>query len=638
MRSLFCIVLVAILLFTLSGCNQSAVTQVDDVISNESAVETDSSATSPSTTPSPTPTPTPTPSEVPLSPSAEPTPEEDMNDEQKNAIAMLNYLALTTEEIYIAKNNRLQLEDTYTALLNEINPGSIDEITQDHLNNVRSIIKSFLNIEAKRERIQYIYNQSKAAAMREAVPDPMAILSLTNSLDWKKLAVSAVYTVVDSYNNYQSAMASTEQEYFLSGWDLDQEENDVILRNRDYAFNYMTDIVQEYGTKEDKKELGKLTLNEKAIEDFAKICIIDEVYRKTERLINAEDTYKLFGNYWLELADCYYEIEEYEKCLECIDKYYDLDISIFRQDFNIVPLLPKAIAAAQEIYTGEEYISAVSFYADAILENADSDDWSVLYFAAQTYIDLYSKTDNNLYLEKSYEIIKKNITILIDKQIELNDTYLEDVKELKLDDKQAETMTDEEKKEEQSKIDAYNKSLIETRKTELPTAYEPLILNCDLLFALADKLNLTKAEKANIQSILQTEANGVFLNDFINNKYSLKAKELDFNVEFNAEKISIPARLVSQNTSIKIAVSDDNKTTIIDNFELTEVERTGETVDTFIAHYTCKNFSEHKWSEDAVITIFINNGEEFGTETVKFKVKYFSENWIFTDTVEFEKV
>ena len=80
-----------------------------------------------------------------------------ITDVQQNALNMLNYLAFTAEEIYIAKDNRLILEDIYTALLNEINPGTIDEITQDHLRNLRDIISSFLNIDTKRSRLQYIY-------------------------------------------------------------------------------------------------------------------------------------------------------------------------------------------------------------------------------------------------------------------------------------------------------------------------------------------------------------------------------------------------------------------------------------------------------------------------------------------------
>ena len=98
-------------------------------------------------------------------------------EKEKNSFSMMYYLAITAEEIRTSKDNRLILDDIYTALLNDINPGAIDEITQDYLNNLRDTIKSYLSISTKRERLQYIYNQDKAAAMRSAVPDPLSILS-----------------------------------------------------------------------------------------------------------------------------------------------------------------------------------------------------------------------------------------------------------------------------------------------------------------------------------------------------------------------------------------------------------------------------------------------------------------------------
>ena len=119
----------------------------------------------------------------------------------------------------------------YTSLLNDINPGAIDETTQDHLKNLRDIIKSYINISVKRDRLQYIYNQDKAETIRSAVPNPLAILSTTQSLDWKRLAASVVFTVVDSYNNYKSANAAVDQEFLMSGWELEDEEK-MCIRDR----------------------------------------------------------------------------------------------------------------------------------------------------------------------------------------------------------------------------------------------------------------------------------------------------------------------------------------------------------------------------------------------------------------------
>lgn len=565
-------------------------------------------------------------------------PKEELSSAQKNAIAMLYHLATTTEEICISKNNRVILEDIYTALLNEINPGAIDETTQDHLENIRRVIGDFLNIQSKREQLQYIYNQQKAAAMKEAVPDPLAILSMTNSLNWKKLAINVVYTVVDSYANYKSANNSADQEFFLSGWELDDKEMDVVRKNRDSAFDYMTDIVQQYGSEEDKKALGKLTLNEKAITDFAEICAIDEVYRKIERLTSKEETYKLFGNYWLELADCYFEIENYEKCLECVKKYNDLEIDIFRKDFNIVPILPKAITAARAVYTGDEYIQQAKAFADAIIENANDDEWSVRYFAAQTYMDLFTKTNNREYLETAYKIIKENVAVLIEEQNNLNKAYLADVQKAILDEKQAKKLNDKEKKAEQKRIDAYNDALEDARKKELPPLYEPLVLNCDLLFALAENMEIDDSAKTTISSMLQTEKGGIFLSSPVNNKYRFNPIEANYTIDLSKESVVIPANLLIPGATITITVTAGSETTTLDDFEIKEVKREGNSVDTFKAEYTSKKMKDYKWSADATIKIEIINGNYCNPVILNYKVKEYNDNWIFPDSVIFEQL
>ncbi len=232
-----------------------------------------------------------------------------LTEKELNSFSMLYYLAITAEQIRTSKNNRLILDDIYTSLLNDINPGAIDERTQDHLENLRDIIKSYTNISIKRERLQYIYNQNKAAAIRSALPNPLSILSITNSLDWKKFAISVVYSAVDSYTSYKNASENADKAFIMSGWELDDEEKAAVEKNRDRAFNYMVDMVQQYGLD------GKLTLNEKHIANFAEICQITNNQERIHRLESEEPTYRLLGNYWLELAECYFEANKYEKCL-----------------------------------------------------------------------------------------------------------------------------------------------------------------------------------------------------------------------------------------------------------------------------------------------------------------------------------
>lgn len=561
-----------------------------------------------------------------------------MTEQQRNSFSMLYYLAITAEEIRISKDNRLILNDIYTSLLNDINPGSIDETTQDHLKNLRDIIKSYINISVKRERLQYIYNQEKAATLREAVPNPIAILSVTSSFDWKKLVLSVAYTAVDSYNNYKSAKEASDQEFFMSGWELDDEETATIQKNRERAFDYMVDIVQEYNLD------GKLTLNEKAIETFAEICAIESVQQKIRRLEAEEETYKLLGNYWLELADCYYEAGKYEKCLESVEQYNELATGIYRKDYNYVQILPKAIVAAQETCQGDEYVEQVSTYAEDIIDNTTTEEWAIRYFVAQVYLDLYARTNKSVYLESAYEIAYNNVTILLEEQQELNTTYLEAVKEVTLEAPDYRFMTESEKKEaqkeykeEQKRVKAYNKSLKETRETGLPVLYEPLILNCELLFALADEIQISNTEKAEIEDILQTDSNGVFLSKVINSRYSFSAPMDEVNIEFATEEIIIPVCLLNEGAKIVITVKDGGSITTFDDCSVNRVEREEQDFEAFVAYIHSEEMKDYTWTANSKVSLSIYNGDNYEPIVFKFKVKEYKDNWLIADKVVFEE-
>ncbi len=563
--------------------------------------------------------------------------EERIRKEQLNSFSMMYYLAITAEEIRISKDNRVMLDDIYTSLLNDINPGAIDEITQDHLKNLRDIIKTFINVSTKRERLQFIYNQNKAAAMRSAVPNPIAILSMTRSLDWKKLALSAVYSVVDSYTSYKNASVSADTEFLMSGWELDDEELAAVQKNRDRAFDYMVDMVQEYHLD------GLLTLNEKAVEKFAEICAIESVPEKIRRLVSEEGTYQLLGNYWLELADCYFETSQYEKCLACVDKYNELYTGIYRQDTNYAKILPKAIVAAQNVYSGEQYTIQISAFADDIMKNTSTDNWSARYFVAQVYIDLYNRTKGQTYLQKAYDIAYSNVVILLDGQRNLNTTYLNDVKEVVAEEPDYRFLSDKEKKEkeqefkdEKKRVKNYNNALNETRKTELPTLYEPLVLNCELLFALAEKMNISMAEKNEIESILQTASNGIFMSKPINNAYSFYGKDERYSFELSKSEIIIPADLLTANVTIGANIKEGNSGVAFFDFKVTKVERKGDSIDTFFAHLTSSTWKDYKWTENSKITISITYNDAYDKQIVlSYRVSKYKKNVLGIVQVEF---
>lgn len=562
---------------------------------------------------------------------AEPVDEYGLTETQRNSISMLYHLAITAEQIRTAKDSRLTLDDIYTSLLNDINPGAIDLITQNHLTAMRDRINNLIDVSTKRERLLYLYNQDKAASIRSAVPNPVAILSTVESLNWRSLVTSVAYTIVDSYSSYKNTNEAIDQAYLISGWDLDDEELDNIRNLRENSFDYMVKIVRENDLD------GNLTLNEKAIDTFVKICEVDSVYQKIRRLTSEEETYKLLGNYWLELADCYYETEQYEKCLECIERYNRLTIGIYRKDFNYASILPKAIVAAQNVYTGDGYVATAGDFADAILENTSTDEWAVRYFAAQVYLDLYTKTEENQYLEKAYNIAYDNVTILIDQQRSANETFLAPVVELTVNE--SDYGNKDEYKAELKRVKAYNKALRETRKAELPALYEPLVLNCELLFGLTDEMNISPRDQKEIEAVLQTETNGVFLVEPVNHRYCFSTVIIEPDgIVFEKSGLQIPVKYMSSGAKIVVTATDDGMATTFDDFIVNEVRRDGDDFDTFVADLSSKTIKNYDWTADSSVSLQIFNGDVFEPMTISFKVVEFKEHRIFTDKVVFERV
>lgn len=552
---------------------------------------------------------------------------------QRNSFSMMYYLALTAEEIRSSRDNRLILNDIYASLLNDIDPSAVDEETQQHLKELRDTIFHFLNISAKRDRIQFIYNQEKASAIREAVPDLAGLLEDDDSihlrdLDWGRLAVITVLTVIDSYNRYKTASSSADMNYLMSGWDLDDAEVEEIRNNQGQVFDYMVDMVQKYHLD------GKLTLNQNAIEKFNEICSGKPVPEKMKWLESEESTYQLLGNYWLELADCYYETGQYEKCLASVARYNALSIGIYRQDFNYARILPKAVVAAQKTRTGEQYISIAAEFADAIDRNTSKDDWAARYFLAQVCLDLYDRTQDKKYLKAAYENVFNNVNRLLGVQRELNDTYLADVRELDADYR---FMSETEKKEEEKRLKAYNKALKTARKTELPTLYEPLILNCELLFALADKLQLDAGKRAEIEEVLQTASGGTFLTSPINDLYSFSRRGTRYFTEFGKDKLVLPVCLLTAGSTVTITICENGSCVTLDDLTLSKVVRKGSAAGSFLAHYSSKQLKKHKWRADSEIMVTITYGDAYDHAIVlHYFVDTFEPHW-YGDKVTFRQ-
>ena len=554
----------------------------------------------------------------------------EMNDTQRNSINMLNYLTVLTQKINSSQNSRLYLEEAYSSIVNNTYPNAVDNRTLGELNTLLDTLEGYRMVAVKRERLEYVYEQNKAQALRAAVPNPIGLLSAVSSFNLIDLVASVSYMAIDSVTSYQSASAKVDLKYLQDGWALDDKDAEFLHNQRKDTFTYMVKTVNE------KNLPGELALTEKAVEDFVSWKNNSNVVGRIRFLESNKKTYKAYGGYWLLLAASYHENREHEKCLDSIKEYNNLNISIFRKDYDYAQVLPLVIASAEEICNDSDFEIIASKYADDIVNNTGVEQWDLRYFAAQSYIKLYGLTKNKEYIKKAYDIALDNVNSMVSEQRTLNNQFMEEVVEAK-----AEPGSTKEQKED---IKNYNKLLKAERKTELPPVYEPLVLNCDLLFSLADMLNISINERNEIDSILHENGNSLFLVEPIDSIYYISKKTIDNvdeNIVFEGNELTIPARYISADGEITVTVTDDDTTEDFTDWKITQVKRkTKGDISTFLATYTSNAAKKYKFEDGTKIKIIITCKKGMNTQaiTAEFESKL-KENWkIIPDQIVFQRI
>ncbi len=521
-----------------------------------------------------------------------------LTGEQANAIAMLNYITVLTQDINASKNSRLYMEEAYSSLINNTYPNAVDGRTLSQLTGLLDTMESYRMIAVKRDRLQYIYEQNQAQAIRAAVPNPMGIISTIQSYRPSKLIASVAYMAIDSATSYMAYTSEADLQYLKDGWTLDDEEAAVLHESRKGTFAYMINMVGEYDLP------GDLTLTENSVEEFVKWKNNDNVVGRIQFLESNQAAYQSYGGYWLLLAQSYYANGDYAKCLKAVDAYENVSTRIFRKDYELAKALPFAISSAEETYTDADYETMATRYAQMILNNTDHDDWALRYYVAQVYIDLYAQTGDGAYLNTAYDIVLDNVNYLVGEQQSLNAAYIAPV--------QKNTAPKGATKKEKKQIDETNKALEEIRKTELPPVCEPLLLNCDLLFALAEELDISESERTKIDGILHLNGEAIFLTEALDERYwfihDSALNTADTDIEFGGTALILPVACCTENAEITVSVqeADSDAPVVLTDWKVDSVKRMTEgDIASYRAVYTSDEAHQHEWLADATIQIDI---------------------------------
>ena len=142
----------------------------------ETVMETTDAPTEPTETTPPETTPPETVPPTTQPPETEPAEEEGTRETpQRKAVNMLNYITVLTQEINASKGSRVFLDSVKSSLQNNLALSAIDRETQKQITNLWRTIDGYIMAAVKRERLEYIYEQSKAQSIREAIPNPLVV-------------------------------------------------------------------------------------------------------------------------------------------------------------------------------------------------------------------------------------------------------------------------------------------------------------------------------------------------------------------------------------------------------------------------------------------------------------------------------
>ena len=529
-----------------------------------------------------------------------------------DSMSMLNYLTVVSQEINSSKNSRIYLESVYSSLINNTYPNAVDVRTEAYLEDLLDTLENYRMLSVKRDRLQYIYEQNRAKAMKEAIPNPIALLSAVQSGNYLKMAISVIYMAADSYTNYTKYTEETDLQYLKDGWELDDEEAKEVHNSRSQTFSYMIDMVRNNTLP------GDYALNETSVNDFVSWKMNTNVTRRIEFLESNQDVYKAFGEYWLVLAQSYYENNDYNKCLEAVETYEAIGSRIFRKDYDYAKVLPLAIVSMRETGSDQKYIAFAEEHLPLIISNSDVSDWALNYFVAETYLDLYTKTNKKTYLQSAYDRQKSVVNYLIDEQKKLNEAFLEDIQEQPVD-KNAD-------KKQKKEVENYNKMIKEQRKTELPPISEPLYVNCQMLITIANELGISQSERNTIDKMLHENGAPLFLNRFIDAEVTINdTVTVDpalIDVEYDASELFIPAVYLSRDSIIRVKVTHEDTDEIFDDWILKEVNRKDKELEEYMAKYTSALAKKCKYKDgDTIeISIYKDSGALTPDATIKFKV------------------
>lgn len=522
-----------------------------------------------------------------------------LTEEQIRKIVYLNYLSVIAQEIGEEENkhDKINLYELYRI----ISSSDKDNLHADILVDLQSITKKIYENSKTIEYLNKEYSQYLAKQLFETLPSNLNTL-LNNQDDLLGYSTATLDIFSNTFTSFIEQNQSVE--IFKTVLSIEKEEKDELLK-------IQKDILKAINESVNKDRI----ISDYIIPEHEALEYLSYLDGEpNNRIISLErfiKEYPYVGDAWLELSKAYFEAGRYEESIKTFNEYNKIDFVIFKKDYKmakVIPFVIKAIINKDELFD-EDKEDLINSYIDLLNDNIDQSDWELRYVAALIYFELYGKTYNDIYLNKSFEILKPSTNLLVNKQKELNTIYLNNNIIVNNEDKKSYAYKE---------IDLINEQLKKDSSNKLPPIYFPLLLSSDLLRTIVNEKEELKNEYVGMLS----NGDSLFLNSVLNNYMCFKDDKTNYDdVIINTKELNIPLNMVSEYSNIIVSVTSSQEKVVFADWKIKKIINNKEKIDDNYIVYSSKQFKKYKWGDgDKLrITIIFNKNEDIQAN-VNFKV------------------
>ena len=471
-------------------------------------------------------------------------------------INLLNDINYSTTKITLAKSSdMLVLNDVYQQILNNYDPQRIDSDVNDYVVNLANNIEGLRLVNIKKDRLDVIFDYKKSQAVAAAIPSPIGLVgSIAQfAISPTQAIASLIGTAASSALMYKAAVDELNLEKLEKEWELEDEE-----RSR---LNYLNlDSFSETANFANKNSVSKeYVMTIQPLTDFINILEDDNVKRRIEALQYSERRFKYFPTYWLELAQAYYDNNDFDnviKTVEYYDKHFDYD-EIFKQNYRYAQILTLYISSLIEKNKGEsiyDFKDIISDKLEIIITNTAESDWLQRYFCAITYLS-FAEIDDE-YFMKAYDLFRLNCIQLSKEQEDSINIYKSPVSTP--NEAELKSLTKDERKKEE----AYYDLLAEERKVELPPINKAYILNIQ---SLASLMSVSKKLDKDLDFLEKSIVTPFFKDYYFDVDTYIETIKIEQYtgikriLKGDKYKIIIPATYINNLSSFEVKFSGDNE-------------------------------------------------------------------------------